>query len=60
MNKYIVEYDGEYFTVTDDDPSYDGPVTNVADDEFVYHIEADTPEEAMDIAEQEYAIDLGC
>ena len=32
-------------------------VSNVNDDIYTYHVDADTPEEAIDIAEQEYFID---
>ena len=57
MSKYLVELDGDQWIATDDDPDYDGPVSNVNDDIYTYHVDADTPEEAIDIAEQEYFID---
>jgi hypothetical protein len=57
MGKYLVELDGDQWIATDDDPDYDGPVSNVNDDIYTYHVDADTPEEAIDIAEQEYFID---
>ena len=57
MGKYLVELNGDQWIATDDDPDYDGPVSNVNDDIYTYHVDADTPEEAIDIAEQEYFID---
>lgn len=51
MAKFIVELDGDQWIVTDDDPDYDGPETNCFDDIDVYHIEAETASEAIDIAE---------
>ena len=57
MGKYLVELDGDQWIATDDDPDYDGPVSNVNDDIYTYHVDADTPEEAIDIAEQENFID---
>ena len=57
MSKYLVELDGDQWIATDDDPDYDGPVSNINDDIYTYHVDADTPEEAIDIAEQEYFID---
>ena len=57
--KYRCTYDDELnkFIVEEDDPNYDGPVTNVNDDIYVYHVEADSPDEAIEIAELEKAID---
>ena len=57
MSKYLVELDGDQWIATDDDPDYDGPISNINDDIYTYHVDADTPEEAIDIAEQEYFID---
>lgn len=57
MSKYLVELDGDQWIATDDDPDYDGPASNINDDIYTYHVDADTPEEAIDIAEQEYFID---
>ena len=57
MKKYLVTFDGDKWIVTNDDPDYDGPITNINDGIYTYHVDADTPEEAIDIAEQEYLID---
>lgn len=51
MAKFLVELDGDQWIVTDDDPDYDGPERNVFDGIDVYHIEAETASEAIDIAE---------
>ena len=51
MPKFLVELSDDQWIVTDDDPDYDGPETNVCDDEDVYHIMAETASEAIDIAE---------
>lgn len=57
--KYRCKYDDELnkFIVEEDDPNYDGPVTNINDDIYVYHVEADSEEEAIMMAEFEKAID---
>jgi uncharacterized protein YihD (DUF1040 family) len=57
--KYICKWDEELerFLIELDSPDYDGPVTNVNDDIYVYHVEADGPDEAIEIAELEKAID---
>lgn len=56
--KYIASYDPEYgWEVEPDDPSYDGPESNISDPYGTYHIEADNPEEAIKLAELEMAID---
>jgi len=57
--KYRCTYDDELnkFIVEEDDPNYDGPVTNVNDDIYVYHVEASSVEEAIMMAEFEKAID---
>lgn len=47
LNKFIVE----------EEPDYDGPVTNINDDIYVYHVEASSTEEAIMMAEFEKAID---
>lgn len=51
MPKFLVELSDDQWIVTDDDPDYDGPETNVFDDIDVYHIEAASASEAIDIAE---------
>lgn len=57
--KYICTWDEELgrFLVELDSPDYDGPVTNINDDIYVYHVEADTPDEAIEMAEFEKAVD---
>ena len=57
--KYRCTYDDELnkFIVEEDDPNYDGPVTNINDDIYVYHVEASSTEEAIMMAEFEKAID---
>ena len=57
--KYRCTYDDELiqFIVEEDDPNYDGPVTNINDDIYVYHVEAASVEEAIMMAEFEKAID---
>ncbi len=56
--KYIASYDPEYgWEVEPDDPSYDGPESNISDSLWTYHIEANTTEEAIKLAELEMAID---
>lgn len=61
MNKYICEYDETYgdFIVSEDDPGYDGPETNIADDVYTYHITASTPDAAKEIARFHKSIDDG-
>ena len=57
--KYIVTFDPmeDLYEVEADDPSYDGPVSNVSDPEYVYHIEAETEDEAVAAASFEIEID---
>jgi uncharacterized protein YihD (DUF1040 family) len=57
--KYLCTWDEDLnrFLIEPDDPDYDGPVTNVNDDIYVYHVEADTSDEAIEMAEFEKAID---
>lgn len=57
--KYRCAWDEELekFLIEPDDPDYDGPVTNINDDIYVYHVEADSEEEAIMMAEFEKAID---
>lgn len=47
--KYLVDVTGEGY-VQLDDQDYEGPEDNIADDEGIYHIEAESEEEAMQIA----------
>ncbi len=57
--KYLCAWDEEswQWSVEPDDPDYDGPVTNINDDIYAYHVEADSEEEAIMMAEFEKAID---
>lgn len=57
--KYIVEYDEGDWNVTLDNPDYDGPVTNISDPEYMYHVDAASESEAVEIAMAEKAIDDG-
>ena len=55
MNKYRVTIDDDDSEVTDifveeDDPDYDGPEDNVEDGYGVYHITAESKEEAIEEA----------
>jgi hypothetical protein len=61
LMKYLVTWNEEeaLFEVEPDDPTYDGPVTNIADPVYVYHIEAETEQAAVDAAEFEMAVDNG-
>lgn len=56
--KYRCTFDEDFgWEAEIDNPSYDGPVTNIHDPADVYHVEADSCEEAIRIASQEKAID---
>lgn len=59
--KYLVSWNDveALFEVEPDDPTYDGPVTNVNDPEYVYHVEAISEQAAIEIAEFEMAVDNG-
>lgn len=49
MNKYLVTIDQDDISdivVEMDDPAYDGPETNIEDPEGVYHITAESADEA--------------
>ena len=53
MNKYLVTIDQDDIddiVCEADDPSYDGPETNINDPEGVYHIDAESEEEAIKAA----------
>lgn len=53
MNKYLVKIDQndvDDIIVEMDDPDYDGPETNIEDDEGVYHITAESEESAVETA----------
>jgi hypothetical protein len=53
MNKYLVtinQDDVDDIVVEMDDPDYDGPETNIEDDEGVYHITAESEESAVETA----------
>jgi hypothetical protein len=53
MNKYLVTIDQDDvddIVVEMDDPDYDGPETNIEDDEGVYHVIAESEESAVEIA----------
>ena len=55
MNKYLVTIDDDDPDVVDifveeDDPDYDGPEDNVEDGYGVYHITAESKEEAVEEA----------
>lgn len=53
MEKFIVTIDQddiENITCEKDDPTYDGPETNIDDPEGVYHISAKTEEDAIETA----------
>lgn len=52
-HKYLViidQYDPGDYTIEDDVEDYDGPECNIDDEDGVYHIEAETPEEALETA----------
>lgn len=54
MEKYLVTIDQDDPTeieVEMDDPTYDGPETSMDDDEGVYHIIAESEEEAIKTAQ---------
>lgn len=56
--KYRCTYDDELNKfIVEEEPDYDGPVTNINDDIYVYHVEASSTEEAIMMAEFEKAID---
>lgn len=56
--KYRCTYDDELNKfIVEEEPDYDGPVTNINDDIYVYHVEASSVEEAIMMAEFEKAID---
>lgn len=57
--KYIVCYDPEEdrYEVEPDNPSYDGPVSNISDPDYVYHVEAETEDEAVAAASFEVELD---
>ena len=59
LTKYFCEYieDVDDFDIREDDPEYDGPVANIADPVFTYHVEAGSVAEAMDLARIEMIID---
>lgn len=53
MNKYLItinQDDIDDIVVEMDDPTYDGPETNIEDDEGVYHITAESEESAVETA----------
>lgn len=53
MNKYLVTInpdDIDDIVCEADDPSYDGAETNINDPEGVYHIDAESEEEAIQAA----------
>ena len=59
-NKYLVEIDPDGIIdpfVILDEPDYDGPVSNINDKFGVYHVEASSIDEAIEIAKQEFNID---
>ena len=54
MAKYLVtidQDDPDDITIEEDDPSYDGCETSTLDPEGVYHISADTEEDAIAAAQ---------
>ena len=57
MKKYLVRWEDTGFEVVPDNPDYDGPITSIYDNEYVYHIEAVNSTEAIKIAEVEKKID---
>ena len=52
----IIDDDMEDISVYPDDPGYDGPIENIFDEEGTYHVEADSEDEAIEIAQQEAAL----
>jgi hypothetical protein len=53
MNKYLITIDQDDvddIIIEMDDPDYDGPETNIEDDEGVYHITAESEESAVETA----------
>lgn len=57
--KYIVtiDPDTQEVEVELDNPGYDGPITHVDDPYGVYHIDADSEEDAIAAAKWEFSID---
>lgn len=57
--KYYVSWNDGIWIVNPDNQDYDGPLSNIRDPEYCYHIETFSVEEAIEIAVVEKAIDEG-